>query len=74
MSRKQAPAPTLSPSAHAGLCGHVGERAVAVVAVEDVRAEVVQVEVRVAVVVVVADGHAQPVARVCRRRPRRSRR
>ena len=64
MSRKQAPAPTLSAVGHAGLRGHVGERAVAVVAVEHVRAEVVEVEVGIAVVVVVADRDAEPVARV----------
>ena len=63
MSRKQTPAPTVC-AFHAGRPRHVGERAVAVVAVEHVRPEVVQVQVGIAVVVVVAGSHAQSVVRV----------
>ena len=49
---------------HAGLARDVGERAVAVVAVEYVRAEVVQVKIQIAVVVVVARGTRQARIRV----------
>ena len=46
MSRKQAPAPNLwSPLATPARCGHVGKRPVAVVAIEDVGAVVVEEEV-----------------------------
>ena len=68
--QKAGPGADLLAVADAGRGGHVGERAVAVVAVQHVRAEVAHVEVRVAVVVVVADGDAQPVAGV--RHARRS--
>ena len=56
--------PHLIAVGHAGLPSHVGERAVAVVLVEHVGAEIVHVQVQVAVVVVVGDGNAQPVAGV----------
>ena len=44
--------------------GHVGERAVTVVAVQHVGAEVVDVQILVAIVVVVPGGHSQPVSRM----------
>ena len=50
--------------ADAGAGRHVGERSVAVVVVQDVGAEVIAVQVGLSIVVVVADGHAHPVARI----------
>ena len=55
----------------AGRGGHVGERAVAVVAEQDVRAERGDVEIEIAVVVVVADRDAGLVGRGRRLRRRR---
>ena len=46
---------------HAGLSGHVGKGPVTVVSIKDVRSEIVQVDVRVAVVVIVADAHPKMV-------------
>ncbi len=42
---------------HAGLSGHVGKCPVPVVPIKDVRPEIVQVDIREAVVVIVADAH-----------------
>ena len=57
-------APALRRSRHAGLLGHVGERAVAVVVVEDVAAPVADEQIVEAVVVVVADAAALSPARM----------
>lgn len=58
ISRKLAPAPIRSVG-HARLGGHIGECAVAVVAVEHVGSMIVEVDVQVTVVVVVGHRHAQ---------------
>lgn len=47
--------------AHACLGGHVGERAVAVIAIENVGAVVVDVEILVSIVIVVCRGDSQPM-------------
>ena len=56
-------APSAGPDPRAG--GDVGERAVSLVAIEPVAAIAGDVEIREAVVVVVADRHAHPVDAVC---------
>ena len=62
------PGADLVASRDAGRVCHVGERPVAVVAIENVGAEIVHVEVRKAVVVVVAHCHPQAVCRLAQPR------
>ena len=47
-----------APVGNAGLCGHVGKRAIAIIAIENVAAQTGDVEIGPAVVVVIADRSA----------------
>src|SRR5690242_13131371 len=64
VNESAAGAPALAVSAHTRLVGYIGKRAIAIVVVESVLAEVSDEQVFVAVVVVIANAHALSPARV----------